>query len=103
MTTELLGNTTFKPTDDVTWRDVSGEMVVLKLSSGEYYTFNEQGRITWLALSEGKSMEQAVRMVVDEYDVSSDKAREDVEAFVVGLMEQELLDRQAEAEKEARE
>jgi hypothetical protein len=103
MTTELLGNTTFKPTDDVTWRDVSGEMVVLKLSSGEYYTFNEQGRITWLALSEGKSMEQAVRMVVDEYDVSSDKAREDVEAFVVGLMEQELLDRQAETGKEARE
>ena len=102
MTTELLGNTTFKPTDDVTWRDVSGEMVVLKLSSGEYYTFNEQGRITWLALSEGKSMEQAVRMVVDEYDVSSDKAREDVEAFVVGLMEQELLDRQAEAGKEVR-
>ena len=102
MTTELLGNTTFKPTDDVTWRDVSGEMVVLKLSSGEYYTFNEQGRIAWLALSEGKSMEQAVRMVVDEYDVSSDKAREDVEAFVVGLMEQELLDRQAEAGKEVR-
>ena len=103
MTTELLGNITFKPTDDVTWRDVSGEMVVLKLSSGEYYTFNEQGRITWLALSEGKSMEQAVRMIVDEYDVSSDKAREDLEAFVVGLMEQELLDRQAEAGKEVRE
>ncbi len=103
MTTELLGKTTFKPNDDVTWRDVSGEMVVLKLSSGEYYTFNEQGRITWLALSEGKSVEQAVRMIVDEYDVGSDKAREDVEAFVVGLMEQELLDRQAEAGKEVRE
>jgi len=103
MTTELLGNTTFKPTDDVTWRDVSGEMVVLKLSSGEYYTFNEQGRITWLALSEGKSMEQAVGMIVNEYDVSSDKAREDMEVFVVGLMEQELLDRQTEAGKEVRE
>lgn len=103
MTTDLLGSTTFKSTDDVTWRDVSGEMVVLKLSSGEYYTFNELGRITWLALSEGKSMEQAVRMIVDEYDVSSEKARADVETLVVGLMEQGVLHRQAEAGKEVKE
>lgn len=49
-------NDIFKSTDEVTWRDVNGELVVLKLTSGEYFSFNAIGRLTWMNLSEGKSI-----------------------------------------------
>ena len=91
MSDRILTSDTFKVPEEVSWRDVNGEMVVLKLTSGEYYTFNEVGRITWLALAEGKEIEETVQMVIDEYDVTFEKAKSDVENFAMSLIKQELL------------
>lgn len=91
MSDPILTSNTFKPPEEVSWRDVNGEMVVLKLTSGEYYTFNEVGRITWLALSEGKNIKETVQMVIDEHDVTPEKAKSDVENFAMSLIKQELL------------
>lgn len=63
-------NDIFKSTDEVTWRDVNGELVVLKLTSGEYFSFNAIGRLTWMNLSEGKSIADAIDTIAAEYDVT---------------------------------
>ncbi len=81
----------FKTTDEVTWRDVKGELVVLKLTSGEYFSFNTVGRLTWMNLSEGNSIADAVDAIAAEYDVTHEQAELDVQKFVEGLLSNDLL------------
>jgi Coenzyme PQQ synthesis protein D (PqqD) len=81
----------YKTTDEVTWRDVNGELVVLRLTSGEYYSFNSIGRLTWMNISEGKSIAEIVETIAAEYDVSHEQAESDVHGFVEGLLTNDLL------------
>ena len=91
VTDTISPNDVFKTTDEVTWRDVNGELVVLKLTSGEYFSFNSVGRLTWMNLSEGKSIADAVDAIAAEYDVTREQAVLDVHTFVEGLLTNDLL------------
>ena len=83
---------TLKPGDDLSWRDVDGELVALNTDSGKYYSFNDVGREVWLAVAEGKSMEDLLNLVESEYDVPDrDTAAKDVEKFLVDLMDAKLV------------
>ena len=91
MTPTILSGDTYKASDEVTWRDVDGELVVLKLTSGEYYSFNNLGRTTWMSLSEGKSIADVIDAIAAEYDVAYEQAESDVHNFVGGLIQNDLL------------
>ncbi|MCK5849658.1 MAG: PqqD family protein, partial [Kiritimatiellae bacterium] len=55
-----------KPSEDLSWRDVGGELVALNTTSGQYYSFNSVGREVWLAIAEGLVLEDLIdRIVVD--------------------------------------
>ena len=41
---EITATTTFNIPENVAWRNVNEEIVILKLKSGEYYTLNEVGQ-----------------------------------------------------------
>lgn len=84
---------TFTPSDDLSWRDVNDEMVVLNLKSGEYYTFNDVGRVAWLALADGKSVDEIVDAIVEEYDVQRDAAASDVRHFIDGLVQNRVVEK----------
>jgi len=91
VTHTILPENIYKTTDEVTWRDVKGELVVLKLTSGEYFSFNTVGRLTWMNLSEGKSVAEVVEVIATEYDVTHEQAESDVFSFVDGLLTNDLL------------
>jgi len=88
---KILSQDIFKTTDEVTWRDVNGELVVLRLTSGEYYSFNSIGRLTWMNITEGKSIAEVVDAIAAEYEVSHEQAESDVHSFVEGLLTNDLL------------
>ena len=81
----------FQVAEGITWRDIKGELIALQLESGEYYSFNEIGRLSWLALAEGRSVGQVVEAVLAEYEVSLAQAESDVVAFTQGLLENRLI------------
>ena len=91
MAHKILSQDIFKTTDEVTWRDVNGELVVLRLTSGEYYSFNSIGRLTWMNITEGKSIAEVVDAIAAEYEVSHEQAESDVHSFVEGLLTNDLL------------
>lgn len=91
MTYEISPQDKFNPVDEVTWRDINGEVVALKLVSGEYYSFNEVGRLSWLSIAEGKQVSQIVDHIVENYDTTLEQAQKDLNAFITGLMEHKLL------------
>jgi hypothetical protein len=83
-----------KPNGDLSWRDINGELVALNVKSGEYFVFNEIGRIVWLAIAEGRNTDGTVKQILDEYDAKEhDGVVSDVRKFVDGLLERKLVDR----------
>lgn len=78
-------------TDDLTWREVGDELVVLKLSTGTYLTLNTVGRELWQQLEDGTTGDELAKGLVDRYGITTGQAAEDVAAFVTDLRNRELL------------
>lgn len=78
-------------TDDLTWREVGDELLVLKLSTGTYLTLNAVGKELWSELEEGATGSQLAEALVERYGISSEQAAEDVAAFIEDLTTSGLL------------
>ncbi|GAB4338321.1 MAG: hypothetical protein Kow0089_10170 [Desulfobulbaceae bacterium] len=77
--------------EDVTWRDVDEEMIVLHLPTGKYYTFNNTGHLAWQQLADGRDTEEITRGIMEKYDVDEETARRDLTVFINGLVEHNLI------------
>jgi hypothetical protein len=74
------------------FHELSGETVLLELSRGIYYGLDEVGTRIWRCLGEGRSLQDAVAALVDEYDVTEQQGAEDVLALVQELEERRLIE-----------
>jgi hypothetical protein len=77
--------------DDVVWREVGGELVVLELTSSVYLTLNGTAKILWEGLAGGATIDSLVELLTNDYEVTADQARADAESFVLELTERNLL------------
>jgi hypothetical protein len=71
-------------------REFDGETVVLDLGKGEYFGLNASGGVAWLALSSGKSLGEAADAILARYEVTAERARDDVRALARELVERGL-------------
>lgn len=88
---EIASASTYKAPDNYSWRDVNNELVVLNLQSGEYFTFNNVGRLIWLSVNDGKTVDEITRSVMEQYATTEEKAVADVKAFIGNLLSEGLL------------
>ena len=90
----------YKPSEDVVAREVSGEFIIIPITSGvgdsqeEMFSLNEYGKIIWDKLSTHKSL----RNVVFELSQEFEAPLEQIERDCVGLI-QELLKRRIVVDK----
>ena len=77
--------------DDVVWREVGDELVVLELATSAYLTLNGTAKKLWLSLAEGSTIDGLVEMLVERYRIVRGQAQSDVESFVSALADRELL------------
>lgn len=68
--------------DAVVSSAVGDELILLDLESGVYHSLNAGGTPIWIALERGLGYEEIVAGLVQEYDVSSDRAAVDVAEFL---------------------
>ena len=54
-------------------------------------TLNDTGAFLWQQLQQERSEEELVRLMLDEYDVTAERAAEDVAAFIEQLRKADLL------------
>lgn len=73
------------------WREIDGETVLLALDSSLYLGLNATATTLWPAMVEGTTRANLVKLLVDTYDVDIDRAGRDVDAFVAGCREHDLL------------
>jgi len=74
--------------EDLSWRDVEDEVVILDLRSSRYLSLNGTGALLWQALDAGADDAALVDLLVDRFGVPAGAAAADVAAFLdhcVGL------------------
>ncbi|HZM56677.1 MAG TPA: PqqD family protein [Acidimicrobiales bacterium] len=77
--------------DDVVWREVGDELVVLELSTSTYLTLNGTAKYLWESLADGATLDRLIEMLVERYQISNHQARSDTESFLSALADRELI------------
>jgi hypothetical protein len=78
-------------TDDLEWREVDGEVVVLDVRECRYLAINRTGQVLWKALAEGATRDELIARLVETFDIERARAAGDVDAFTTELESRDLL------------
>jgi hypothetical protein len=76
---------------DIVWRQVEDEIVILDMKASVYASLNNAGRVLWLRLVDGATLDDLVEELMSVYGLDPDTARVDAQAFVAALNQQGLL------------
>ena len=77
--------------ENVMFRELEGESVILDLDSESYFGLDEIGTRMWLALNKSDSVEAAYEALLGEYDVDADELRGDLSELLERLVTAGLL------------
>jgi hypothetical protein len=77
--------------EDVVWREVEDELIVLELPTSTYVTLNGTAKQLWEALVSGATIDALVELLVQCYGITSEEARADAESFLSALSARSLL------------
>lgn len=78
--------------NDLTWREIDGDLVILDLRSSTYLTANASGTVLMKQLTEDRTNDELVQAMVDAFGISESQAEQDVRSFVDSLDRSGLLE-----------
>ena len=78
-------------TDELSWRVIDDEVVILDAHRATYLAVNGVGARLWPALVEGATLDQLAGMLVEAYEIDHARARSDARRFVAALSDQGLI------------
>jgi hypothetical protein len=78
--------------DNVLFRELEGESVILDLDSESYFGLDEVGTRIWQQVTESATIEEAFAALTREYDVEADELRADLYELLGTLLERGLLE-----------
>ena len=71
---ELSLNSSLKVSDDVVFRDLDGEGVILNLASGVYFGLDETGTRMWRLIEQHGHLAAVLAALCDEFDAACERA-----------------------------
>jgi hypothetical protein len=77
--------------DDVLFRQLDQEAVILNLDSEIYFGLDAVGTDMWLALTTSESIQAGYEKLLEEYDVAPETLRADLEELIRKLAADGLL------------
>jgi hypothetical protein len=85
---------------DVLWNKVEGDVVILNLESGIYFSLSGVGSRFWELIAEGASRKEAVQRLTAEYKVEAPQLESDLEALLRDLSTEGLVSIEGQASRE---
>ena len=70
---------------------IDGEVIVMNLKSGNYYSSDKVGAVVWAWMEEGKSEAEMNRLARGRYRASAQAIHDDLQAFLSRLLEEGLV------------
>ena len=77
--------------DDVVFRDVVGEAMILHLKTGTYFGLDAVGTRIWQLVVERHPLEAVCATMAEEFDAPADRIHADVRALIAQLLDKQLL------------
>ena len=77
--------------ENVVFRDLGGEGVLLDLATGTYFGLNGTGTMVWQMLCAGRSTHEIAAALARDLDVSEETALADVAVLVAALTQKGLV------------
>jgi len=78
-------------TDDLEWREIDSDIVVLDGRDATYLTLNGSGAVLWRMLAGSATRDELVGALLEAYEVEESTAAADTDAFLANLSAQGLL------------
>ena len=97
MTTSITLNAIYVPSDDVVFRTIEGEPIIVPLTSGigdtedALFTLNMTGQAIWEQLDGRRSLGGVVAELCAEYDAPTEEIEVDVLGLVAELVKRSML------------
>lgn len=85
-------NDIVKIPEDVVFREVEGEMVLLNTGTGTYYGLDAVGSRMWDLLAEKKNIREVMEMMLQEYEVAAEDLQRDILHLVQELKTRGLVE-----------
>jgi len=79
--------------EDVLWRRMESEIVILDGQSWEYLALNTAAGLLWERLQPGATRSELIQLLVDTYEIPVETASKDVDTFIESLRAKDLLAR----------
>lgn len=70
---------------------IDGEVVIMNLTSGNYYSSDGVGAVVWGWIDEGKTVSDIERLALERYDASEEDVTAALTAFFDRLIEEKLV------------
>jgi hypothetical protein len=78
--------------DAAAWREIEGEVVLMRLKDGAVFSLEETGAFIWGLLEKAAwSQDGIVNCLCEEFEVDEDTARTDVSEFLAEMVEAGLV------------
>jgi hypothetical protein len=77
--------------DEVVWREVGEDLVVLELATSTYLTLNGSAKLLWTGLADGATTPELAASLTTAYGITTEQADADTAAFLSSLVERRLL------------
>jgi len=78
--------------DTVFAQEVDGEMVLLDMSSENYFGLDEVGTAIWQGMQEKETLKEVFEVLLAQYEVESDVLEKDLFSFVEKLVQSGLVE-----------
>ncbi len=80
-----------KPSEDVVWRNLQGESVLLDLKSGVYFGLDAVGTRIWTLLQDHSDLQAVLQELLAEYEVSEETCARELMYLVSAMAEKGLV------------
>lgn len=84
-------NSNPKPAPELIWREVDDGVVVVSPKVGKVRVLNEVGTAIWQRLADGRTINEIESFLVEQYEISRERAASDLRSFLSDLTERGLL------------
>ena len=78
-------------TEDLDWREIDSDIVILDGREATYLTLNGSGALLWRLLATNVTRDELVEALLETYEVDHPTAEADTDAFLAALSEQGFL------------
>ena len=83
----------FTPTANARSREVEGELMVVNMTSGNYYVLDDVSGFLWRQLEEKPAnLGELEAVLLDEYETTPEVCRENIENFCKYMLAEQLVE-----------